>query len=221
MARSVPGSRSGDGDAHHAGHEFLVVDGIALLANARELRLEPARVGDGGRGVAREGCGREPRLERVGREFAQQELADRGAVQRHAAPGLEAKSQRPVRLHAVDVDHVSGGHHAEVARFAASCARAPRAPRASRRRSPPPAAPAAPGSPGARPRRCAAVPARGRRSPASRAFRRCGAPWVAAGRARRRFPRSTGDAFAPRPLPARAAPWAPPRPRRALRRARS
>jgi hypothetical protein len=58
------------------------------------------------------------RVEHLVGQLGEQQLADRGAMQRHGAAGLEAQPQRPLRLDAVDVDHVASRHDAQVARLA-------------------------------------------------------------------------------------------------------
>src|SRR3546814_19396942 len=52
------------------------------------------------------------------RHVAQEHLSDGRAVQRHAAPRLEPQPERPLRLDAVEIDHLVTGQDTEVAGLA-------------------------------------------------------------------------------------------------------
>ncbi|MNT38984.1 hypothetical protein D3C72_1751990 [compost metagenome] len=72
-------------------------------------------IGDGVRGVrAQRQAGHQALALRAGHE-RQQQLAAGAAVQRHPRPRLQVHAQRPLRFHAVQVDHVVAGQHGQVA----------------------------------------------------------------------------------------------------------
>ena len=108
--------RHGHGD--QAGDELLAVAGTALRRD--DVALSPQRLGVGD-GVTRHARQRQLRDQRVAfrcRHLCQEQLAAGRAVQRHVRAHVQRQPQRPLRLDAVDVEHLRAVQRGEVAGLA-------------------------------------------------------------------------------------------------------
>src|SRR5919197_6291996 len=98
------------GNADNARKEFLIVDRVAALADLLQLAMQRFGIRDGVFSVARKrGCA-DQLVPPPAWLHAEQELADRGAMQGHARPWLELQPERPGCLNAIDVDNGIAGH---------------------------------------------------------------------------------------------------------------
>ena len=108
----------GHRDRDQAGHVFLVVDAEVATAQRVQLALQRRAIGDRPGSVTLQRRRPQQRRTPALRHRREEELAARGAVDRHLRPGGEVQAQRPVRLDAIEVDDAPAVEHRQVAGLA-------------------------------------------------------------------------------------------------------
>ena len=85
---------------------------------SRRARVQGGRICDGVFSVARQRRCRDQRIPAPAWQRAEQQLAHRRAVKRHARPRLEFQAERPRSFHAIEIDNGVAGDHSEIAGLA-------------------------------------------------------------------------------------------------------